>query len=46
MYGINNINKGITEDGCNWLYECDPYKEWDRGFSASSSHTEVIIFKS
>ena len=31
-YGINNINKGITEDGCNWLYECDPYKEWDRGY--------------
>lgn len=31
-YGIDNINKGITEDGCNWLYECDPYKEWDRGY--------------
>ena len=33
MYGINKENKGITEDGCNWLYKCDPYKEWDRGYS-------------
>ena len=33
MYGINKENKGITEDGCYWLYECDPYKEWDRCYS-------------